>query len=489
MSARVIVLGEDVNALVAAHYIALANYDVTVVPERAGPADNELEPGWIPPKIAKDLDLARYGLRIDDPDPWAIVMPEDRGLELSRDVRRSSEAIAKLSAHDAQMWPEFCERMHALAKLLESLYTAPPPEPMTRSLRGVAGLGWSALRIRALGRRGMEDLFRLVPMPVADLLDDWFENDILKGVLGAAGVMHLAQGPRSGGTAFNLLHHHVGSPCGVFRQPLSNIRSALGRRTEVTTHGGGTVSRIDVREGRARTVVLDSGEELQADVIVSALPPVRTMVELIDPAWLNPQLVRALRNVRSRGVSMRIALTLDRDPRFTTLIVAPSLDYLERACDAVKYGGASPAPYIEARQTGQLGPGRYGVQVHVQYVPHALRDGVWDTAELDRLGRAIIARLTEEVPGFADWVIEKHVLTPQDLEHIHGYPEGQQYHAEIALDQILWMRPVPELAHYRSPIEGLYLCGPAMHPGGGIAGAAGANAAAVVLRDLKTRRR
>ena len=488
MSARVIVLGEDVNALVAAHYLARADHGVTLLRELAGPVEDRLEAGWIPPKIVKDLDLARYGLEIHEPDPWAIVMPEDGGLELSRDVRRSSEAIRRLSAHDAQKWPEFCERMHALARLLQSLYTAPPPEPMANSLRGFAASTRAALRVRALGRRGMEDLFRLAPMPVADLLDDWFENDILKGLLGAAGVMHLAQGPRASGTAFNLLHHHVGSPCGVFRQPMSNIRSALGRRTEVTTRSG-VVARIDVRDVRARSVVLDNGEKLQADAIVSALPPVRTMIELVDPVWLDPQLVRALRNVRSRGVSVRMLLTLDRDPRFTTLVVAPSLDYLERAFDAVKYGGVSPAPYIEARQTGQLGPGRYGVQVHVQYVPHAPQGGAWDTSESDKLGRGVIARLAEVLPGFADWVIEKHVLTPQDLEQIHGYPQGQEYHAEIALDQVLWMRPVPALAHYRTPVEGLYLCGPAMHPGGGIAGAAGANAAAVVLRELKKRKR
>jgi phytoene dehydrogenase-like protein len=481
-------LGGDVNALVAAHYLAREDCDVTLVHEHAAPVEDELEAGWIPPKIVKDLDLARYGLAIHDPDVWAVVNPDAEAFELSSDIRQSAAAIHKLSAHDAAKWPAFCERMHALARTLETIYTAAPPQPLARSASGLAALARVALRARRLGRDGMQDLFRLLPMPAADLLDDWFESDLLKGVLGAAAVMHLAQGPRSGGTVFNLLHHHVGSRCGVFRQPLTNIRSALARRTEVNVQSG-TVARIEVRQGRAESVVLGSGEALAADAIVSGLPPARTLLELVDPAWLDPQLVRAVRNVRSRGVSAKILLTLDRDPRFTTLVIAPSLDYLERAYDATKYGHISAEPYIEARQTGQRGPGHFAVQVHVQYVPHSAKEVVWDTSESEKLGRSIIARIAEHVRGFAGWVIGQHVLTPDDIESIHGHPEGQEYDAELALDQVLWMRPVPELAQYRAPVEGLYLCGPAMHPGGGIAGAAGANAASIVAKDLKRRKR
>jgi phytoene dehydrogenase-like protein len=297
-------------------------------------------------------------------------------------------------------------------------------------------------------------------------------------------VRHLAQGPRSGGTAFNLLHHHVGSSAGVFRPPLSNARAALARRTDVQAEDG-SVGRIEVRGGRVAAVVMNDGRELAASAVVSGLSPRRTLTELVDPGLLDPELVRAIRNVRSRGVSARLALTLDRNPRFTNLVIAPSLDYLERAFDSMKYGRVSPEPYIEATAVGGSGNERYHVQAHVQYVPRRRRDGAWDTHESEKLGRDIVARLSDHVPGLAGWVINQTVLTPADFEHIHGYPDGQPYHAELALDQILWMRPVPELAHYRTPIEGLYLCGPAMHPGGGIAGLAGANAAKIVLRDLK----
>jgi phytoene dehydrogenase-like protein len=485
MKASIVVIGDGVNELVAANYLALARHDVTLVNRSAVPLDDAFEPGWIPTKVVSDLDLERYDLRIQRTDPWAVVWPEDTELALTADITRSAEAIGKLSARDAERWPQFCARMHSLASLLESIYSSPPPDPVGRS-RGAASLTRVAMRVRGLGRQGMHDLFRLLPMSAADLLDEWFENDALKGVLGGAAVLHLAQGPRSGGTAFNMLHHHVGSPAGVFRPPLSNLRAALSRRTEVQVQDG-SVERIDVRGGRVTGVVMSDGRELAASAIVSGLSPQRTLLGFVDPGLLDPELVRAVKNVRSRGVSARLALTLDRNPRFTNLVIAPSLDYLERAYDSIKYGEVSPEPYIEATAVGSSGNERYHVQVHVQYVPRRRRDAAWDTEESEKLGRDIVARLSEYVPGLAGWVINHSVLTPADFEHIHGYPEGQPYHAELALDQVLWMRPVPALAHYRTPIEGLYLCGPAMHPGGGVAGLAGANAARVILRDLKTR--
>jgi phytoene dehydrogenase-like protein len=483
MTAPIVVIGDGVNELVAANYLALARRDVTLVNRSAVPHDDTFEAGWIPPKVLKELDLERYDLKIQRTAPWAMVWPEDAELALSADIARTAQAIGKLNARDAERWPKFCARMHALAALLEAVYSAPPPDPVGRS-KGAPSLARLGMRVRSLGRAGMHDLFRVLPMSAADLLDEWFESDALKGVLGGAAVMHLAQGPRSGGTAFNLLHHHVGSPPGVFRPPLSNVRAALARRTDVQVEDG-SVTRIEVRAGRVAAVVMNDGRELAASAVVSGLSPRRTLLELVDPGLLDPELVRAIRNVRTRGVSARVALTLDRNPRFTNLVIAPSLDYLERAYDSIKYGHVSPEPYIEATALGSSGNERYHVQVHVQYVPRRRRDGAWDTHESEKLGRDIVARLSDYVPGIAGWVISQTVLTPADFEHIHGYPDGQPYHAELALDQVLWMRPVPALAHYRTPIERLYLCGPAMHPGGGIAGLAGANAAKIVLRDLK----
>lgn len=484
MKPSVVVIGPGVDELVAAHTLARAGHDVTLVRNRDHAPDGALQPGWIPPGVVRNLGLEACGLEVSRVEPWAIVMPEDTGLELGADMAASVESIRRLSPRDAQAWPAFCRRMHALACVLESMYAQPPPQPLASTRRGLIDLARTGLRIRRAGRQAVYDLLRLLPMSVADLLDDWFESDMLKGALGGGGVMHLKQGARCGGTAFNLLHHHVGSPAGVFRPPLSNLHAALERRSGLTKVAG-TVERIDVRAGRARSVVLANGDELPAQAVVAGEPPHRTLLEFVDAGWLEPQLVRAIRNVRSRGAAAQIRLTLDRDPRFTRLVVAPSLDYLERAYDDVKYGGVSREPHIEAVNLGAVGPQRYRVEIHVQYVPYALRDGVWDTGQSEKLARAVLGRVSQEVPGLPGWVIDQRVMTPADLDHIHGFPEGQPYHAELALDQILWMRPVPELAQYRTPVDGLYLCGPAMHPGGGIAGAAGSNAAAIVLEDLR----
>lgn len=486
MSARVIVLGDGVNEHVAAHYLARAGHHVTVIGQRSGADDEALETGWVPQPIVRDLELERNGLKVTRLDPWASVALSDGDrLELGHDIARTADSIRKLSPRDAAKWPEFCERMGRLARLLESLYLAAPPDPMAAGYGNLAKLGRLGLKVRGLGRQGMEDLFRLLPMSVADLLDDWFENDALKGALGAAGVMHLCQGPRSGGTAFNMLHHHVGSPSGVFRPALSNARATLSRLAGPEMRRA-AVTRLNVREGSVTGVVLDDGEELAASLIVSGFDPRRTLLELADPGWLDPQLVRALRNVRSRGVVAKLTLTLDREPDFSTLVVAPSLNYLERAYDDVKYGRVSSDPYIEARSIGSIAGGHHRVDVHVQYAPHVPVHAVWDTALCERFARTVVARLSDVAPGLAGSVIERHLVTPDDLEHIQRFPQGQEYHAELALDQILWMRPVPALAQYRTPIRGLYLCGPAMHPGGGMAGASGANAAREVLRDIRS---
>jgi phytoene dehydrogenase-like protein len=346
--------------------------------------------------------------------------------------------------------------MARFARFLEAVYTAPPPDPLSSGF---------ALRARRLGRRALADLLRLLPMPVADLLDDWFEADALKGALGGAGILHLLQGPRSGGTAFRLLHHHVGCPPGVFRPPRSNILELLRRLPRVELQGT-EVLRIAVRNGAVAGVVLKDGRELAASVVVSSADPRRTLLELVEPGWLDPELARALRHVRCRGVAARLRLELDRAPGFSALALAPSLDYLERAYDDAKYGRSSREPYIEARCDE-----RHRMEVVVQYAPYG--------AACHDLSEKAIALLAEHWGDAQAQRVE--LSTPRELEELEGWPEGQPHHAELALDQALWMRPLPELAHYRTPIDGLWLCGPGMHPGAGIAGASGLNCAHAIL--------
>jgi phytoene dehydrogenase-like protein len=489
MSVPAIIIGGGINELVAGHYLARAGHRVLVVTERSSVGNAPFDAAWISPGIVRDLVLDRHGLSVRHEDPWAVAALADGArLELSHDIARSADEIRKQSPHDAANWPEFCARMHALARVLESLYVEPPPDPLANELIDLGQLARVALRVRGLGRRGIEDLLRLLPMSVADLLDEWFESDALKGVLGAAGIRHLYQGPRSGGTAFNFLHHHVGSPAGVFRQPLTNVARALTGLPGVESRHA-KVAQIKVQQGRVAGVVLSSGEEIDASLVVSGVHPRRTLLELLDPAWLDPQLVRAVQRIRSRGVVAELAFVLSRDPGFTTLVIAPSLDYLERAYDEAKYGRISREPYLEARYAGVADNGEHQLHVHFQYVPHARRDGDWDDDRRSAVAKLAVECVSRQVAGFAGSVIGQTVRSPLELESTYGYPEGQAYHAELGLDQILWMRPVPDLAQYRTPIRGLYLCGLAMHPGGGIAGAAGANAGRTILRDLRKQKR
>jgi phytoene dehydrogenase-like protein len=450
---RAIVIGGGADARVAAHVLARDGREVMLVEGGNGPE----EAGWVPPQVVRALRLEGFSLQW--PDPWITApLPGGGRLELWRDMARSVESIRRASPRDAERWPAFCKRMARLARFLEALYAGPPPDPLS------AGF---ALRARRLGTQGLHDLLRILPMPVAELLDDWFESDCLKGVLGAAGVAHLMQGPRSGGTAFRLLHHHVGCPPGVFRPPRSNILELLRKLPRVELQHT-AVRGVSVRGGAVAGVSLQDGRELEASVVVSSAELRRSLLDFVEPGWLDPEFARALRHVRRRGVAARLRLQLDRAPGFGALALAPSLDYLERAYDDAKYGRLSQQPYVEARCDEQ-----HRLDVHVQYAPYG--------ADCSKLGDTVMALLSEHWGEAAPR--EAELLSPRELEQFEGWPEGQPHHAELSLDQALWMRPLPELARYRTPIAGLWLCGPGMHPGAGIAGAAGFNCAREILRS------
>jgi phytoene dehydrogenase-like protein len=432
---EIVVLGRTADGLVAAHFLARAGHRVTLIGDEPVP---ERLSGWLPSELARDLELSE--LAIGRPEPWLRAPLAAGGvLELSNEMARSVASIQRISPRDAESWPRFCERMARLARLLERIYLEPPPSLVDMRF---------ALRVRGLGRQAMEDLMRLLPMPVAELLDDWFESDALKGALGALAVRHLHQGPRSAGTAFRLLHYHIGAPPGVFRAPSTNLPRALHARPGVTLREA-KASRIAVRAGEVTGVVLQDGAEVRARTVVSALDPRRTLDELLEPGSLDPELRHALRHVRSRGVAARFALELDEPPDWETLTLAPALDYVERAYDDVKYGRASSQPWLDLVANGKT------VEVHLQYAPRG------------KAGEECIAQLVApHLPGI--WRCTP-LAPPAD------WPEGQPHHAELALDQALWMRPLPELAGYRTPIKGLWLDGPAMHPG--IPGVCGYNCA------------
>lgn len=434
----VVVIGAGPDELVAARQLQQGGHRVTVVQEHA---PLERVEGWAPAQIG--------ALPAKRPDPW-LRTPE--GLELYADVKRSAESLRRVSAKDAEKWPGFCERMARLRALLETVYLEPPPSLVDMRF---------ALKVRRLGRRGMEDLMRLLPMPASDLLDEWFESDVLKGALGAIAVRDMQQGPRSSGTAFRLLHRHAGSPRGVFRPALVDVTPL---RAGVTIREA-KAARIDVRGGAVTGLILANGETVAASIVVAGASPARVLGELVEPGWLDPDLLRAVRNIRSRGVAAKARIQLERAPEWQTLTLAGALDDVERSYDAVKYGRVSERLVVDAVADGAA------LDVHLQFVPHT----ALDTADLQ-------ARLVKTLQPHVPSIRQCTVQAPADLERAHGWPQGQPHHAELSLDQALWMRPLPELAGYRTPVGGLWLCGPAMHPGAGVIGASGYNCARAILR-------
>ena len=476
MSADTVVIGAGVNGLVAAHLLARGGRRVTVLEQRAT-ANGAPFMGWVPPQVIRELGLDRAGLSVRHGEPWvSSALPDGTRLELSSEIAKSQGAIKRLSAADAAKWPEFAQRMRRLSGVLEALYVRPPPDVESRDPKELMHLAMVALKVRRLGKQAVVDLIRILPMSSAELLDDWFESDALKGVLGAASVLHLHQGPKSGGTAFNLLHHHVGCPAGVFRQPSSNVRDVLERMPGVDVRRGAAVARLNVTGGRVTGVRLANGEEIAATTVVSSGDPRHTMLGLLEPGWLEPEYARAVKNIKCRGVAATVTLDLKGAAPFDSLLIAPSLMHLERAYDDAKYGRASKEPWLEANAEGNR------ILVHAQYAPYGLRDGGWDDARRAAFGNAVVARLLSAAPELKGAITVRDIVTPKDLEVTQGLTEGQAYHGELTLDQILFMRPVPGWP-YRTPIAGLFLCGAGTHPGGAIAGASGRNAAREILRS------
>ncbi len=524
----VIVIGATLEGLAAAGYLVKAGLRTLVLDDASEPGGEartmEIAPGFridaashddlISPFLARDLNLSRHGLAFVRPNPAMAALSHDAPpLLMWRDQDRAIEAIRQLSARDAERWPSFAAQMHRFSVFLEHLYRAPPPQPITSSTRDMLALAPHAWRLRRLGKEDMVTLMRALPMSVAELLDDWFESDLLKGTLGALGVNHFTQGPRSGGTAFLLLHHMVGAEPGLPR-PRGLLRggpaAAARALTQSVTEAGGslrhttTVKAILAVDDRVTGVATESGDTIHSRIIVSAASPQHTFLTLVDPVLLDPEFLGAVRTIRSRGAWAKVNLAVDALPQFTGLgnggehgfrgliSIGPSLDYLERAYDDAKYGRMSQRPHLTVTipsiaDPGLAPAGKHVVSITMQYAPYDLRGDSWEDAARDRLGDHVLGTLAEFAPELRDSVVARQVLTPKDLENGFGSPEGNLYHTEMALDQILFMRPVPGWADYRTPIGGLYLCGPATHPGGGLVGYSARNVARTILRDLKTR--
>ncbi|MBI2073779.1 MAG: NAD(P)/FAD-dependent oxidoreductase [Gemmatimonadetes bacterium] len=517
-----IVIGAGHNGLTAAAYLARAGLSVVVVEQRdvigGATVTEEFHPGFrvdtfahrmgpFSPRVFEDLRLRTYGLEMVWPDPARVAMADGRALSLFRDPSQTAEAIRPFSSGDAARWPAFCRTVADAARLVDAVRQSQPPRLPDPGLRDLLRLAAIGLGLRRRGKRAMAETLRLLPMSLADLLDDWFESDVLKGAVAGAGLPGLMQGPRGAGTAYALLHHLAAgeAPGGV-----TLVRGGTGRAAEalagaaraagVEIRTSAPVERIGVRSDAAVEVVLAGGEVIPARRILSSADPKRTFLTLVGPEALDPAFVRQVRHIRMRGACAKVHLALGELPRFPgigggdaelrgAVMVAPGLDYLERAFDDAKYGGVSERPFLEAviptlTDPSLAPPGRHVMSILVQYAPYHLKAGAWEAARREALGDAVVAVLAEYAPNLPAAVLHRQVLTPLDLEQRLGLTEGNIFQGEMALDQLFFMRPVPGWARYGTPVRGLYLCGAGAHPGGGVTALPGYHAARAVLRDM-----
>jgi phytoene dehydrogenase-like protein len=519
-----IIIGAGHNGLVTAAYLARAGRQVLVLERRdmvGGCAvTEELWPGYrvstgaylvslLQDRIVRELELERFGYRVDAKDPaFFSAFPDGRHFFMWQDRARTLAEIAKFSRHDAEVYAAYEDQLERIARVIEDLLLiTPPPFPPRGPLDFLDYLKLAG-RMRSLRSKDLVALVKIFTQSAAELLDEWFESDQVKVTLATDGVIGANGGPRSPGTAYILLHHSMGG-VGGHRGLWGFVRGGMGAVAEaiaasarakgaaVRTHAA--VDRVLVRNGRAFAVVLANGEEIEATIIASNLDPKATFLRLIEESALEPDFVSTVRRFRSEGTSAKINLALTGLPEFTafpatpgphhraTMHICPSIEYVEHAWDDAKYGRPSERPLLELTiptmyDASLAPPGRHIMGIFLQYAPYTLREGAWDELR-ESFGDHAIALIEEYAPNIRSIIEHREVLTPLDLERRFGITGGNIFHGEMSLDQMFVMRPVAGWARYRTPIQGLYLCGSGAHPGGGVMGAAGYNCAREILKE------
>jgi phytoene dehydrogenase-like protein len=522
-----IVVGGGHNGLVTAAYLARAGMRVCVLERRdvlgGAAVTEEIVPGFrfsvasyvvslLRPEIVRELELPRHGLEILPLDGTFTPLEGDYLWRLN-DHARTLRELRRWSLSDAEAYDEYGIAMAQMARFVKPILSAVPPDQGRIDPRQ-----W--LPLRTLGRsfaelpRRLKDAFiQLMTMSAADFLDQWFETDPLKATMSASGIIGTFQGVRSPGTAYVLLHHYMGEIDGAFRAwgiprggtggvslAIASAARALG--AEIRTEA--EVARIDVFAGRATGVTLTSGEELEAGAVLSSADPRVTFTGLLEPGTLDPEFAADLARYKFRGSSGKVNLALDGLPEFTCLpgrgehlrsaiSFSPSVDYMERAYDDAKYGRFSARPYIDMIiptlvDPAMAPPGKHVMSCFVQYAPYHLAGAEWDDPARERFGDTVIDTIAERAPNIRDLIVGRQVLTPLDIERRIGLTEGNIFQGELSLEQLFFNRPVPGWARFRTPVEGLWICGSGAHPGGGLMGAPGRIAALELLRERGRRR-
>jgi phytoene dehydrogenase-like protein len=520
----VIVIGGGHNGLVNAAYLAKAGKKVLVLERRhvlgGAAVTEEIIAGFLfsecsyvvsllRPEIIRELDLPRHGLEILPLDGTFSPMPDGNHLWRMNDHAKSVREIRRHSRVDAEAYDEFSKMMTPMCRFVKPLLSMVPPDPTTMKPRDLRQLHFLMQRFRELSSDERYTLIQLMTMSSADFLDQWFETDVLKATMSASGIIGTFLGIRSPGTAYVLLHHYMGEIDGAFRSwgfsrggtgAISNAIAAAAREAGVEIRTKAPVGKILVKEGRAAGVLLQSGEEITANVISSSVDPHLTFEKFLEPSELPADFLEGVRRYKFRGSSGKVNIALDALPEFKSLpgdgahlrgaiSISPSMEYMERAYDDAKYGHYSRRPYIDMvipslTDPSVAPPGKHVLSCFVQYAPYKLAEGTWDE-QREAFGDNVIDTIAEYAPNIKDIIVGRQILTPLDLEREFGLTQGNIFQGELSLEQLFFLRPVAGWAYYRTPVDNLYMCGSATHPGGGIMGANGRIASQVILKEWK----
>lgn len=525
MSYDALIIGAGHNGLVAACYLARAGLKVCVVEKNdwigGAAVSRELFPGFtysncsyvsslFRPEIMRDLELSKHGLQILPYEGGAMFTESGGYLGVFRDHDANRREMARHSKRDAEAYDRYARDILRHCRFIRPLLMRRPPDPASFRPRDLAELAWLGKQMFGLSEIAMYDMIRFWTMSIADYLDEYFENPVVKAYQAVGSIIGTALGPMSPGTAYVLLHHAMGDvdgnvgAWGYARGGMGSITKALAaslRAVGGEIRAGMGVEQVLVRNGRAVGVALANGDEIRASRVVSNMDVRRTFLRHVEEKELPGDFVKRVRAFKTRGSSGKLNIALDGLPRFTALPEgAPnvkgdmhftdSIEKMEAAYDDWKDGRFSREPFQDVMiptliDPTMTPPGKHFMSCFVQYAPPNIQGRDWTDADRDAFGKACLDQIERAAPGFRSLVLHVEVRTPRELEAEVGLTEGNIFQGELTFDQLLFNRPVPGYADYRSPVRDLWICGSSTHPGGGVMGAPGRNAASEILRDMK----
>ena len=521
-----VIIGAGHNGLVAAAYLARAGMTVCVVEKNdwigGAAVSRELHPGFtysncsyvsslFRPEIMRDLELPKHGLQVLPYEGGAVLTQAGGYLGMFRDHDANRRELARHSPRDAEAYDRYARDVLRHCRFIRPMLMRTPPDPASFRPRDLAELAWLGKQMFGLSEVRMYDMIRFWTMSISDFLDEYFENPVIKAYQAVASIIGTALGPMSPGTAYVLLHHAMGDvdgnigAWGFARGGMGAITRALAAALQAAggeIRVGHGVEKIVVKNGRSTGVVLSNGDEIAARRVVSNMDVKRTFLNHVDERELPPAFVKRVRAFKTRGSSGKLNIALDAAPRFTALPdgapfvkgdlhFTDSIERMERAYDDWKAGRFSRDPFQDLMIPTMIDPtmappGKHFMSCFVQYAPPKIDGHDWTDADRDAFARTCIDQIEAYAPGFRDLILHMEVRTPRELEAEVGLTEGNIFQGELTFDQLLFNRPVPGHAQYRSPIRDLWICGSSTHPGGGVMGAPGRNAAAEILRAAKT---